>query len=308
MTVGRILVCGGGGFIGGHVVAALRAAGHPVTVLDFAGPRGDAPEGVDWVTGPISDTTLVASAASHCAAAIFLANASLPGSSQTDLAGEAEAHVGQTLRVAETCRGVGLSRFVFASSGGTVYGRDAPEGGLSEDAPTRPLNAYGVSKLAIEHYLRLLDRAGPMRALSLRVSNPYGEGQRATRAQGVVAAAMQHVHAGTTMPIWGDGTVTRDFVHVGDVARAFVAALDHDGPDTEINVGSGRETSINAVLDGVRAATGRPLDVEYQPVRVIDVRRNALNVSRAHAALGWAPEVDLSEGLARTAAWWAARA
>ncbi|MDB2407713.1 NAD-dependent epimerase/dehydratase family protein [Jannaschia sp.] len=307
MTSSRILVVGGGGFIGRNVVSMLHDAGYDVAVLDMAPPPPDALK-VDWVTGSISDATLVASTVAGCMGVIFLANASLPGSSQGDMAREASGHVAATLHVAETCKDQGVERFLFASSGGTVYGYDAPQAGLSETAPTCPLNGYGVSKLSIEHYLRLIGRQGVMRTLSLRISNPYGEGQRAVRAQGVVAAAMQHAMADTVMPVWGDGTVERDLIHIEDVARAFTAGLRHDGPSAVINIGSGEAVSVNEILETTRTATGRTLVVDYQPDRAIDVQRNVLDISRAEAELGWAPRIDLKDGIARTARWWATRA
>jgi len=206
--------------------------------------------------------------------------------------------------VAETCKDLGVERFLFASSGGTVYGYDAPPGGLIETGPTQPLNGYGVSKLSIEHYLRLMAVQGPMRTLSLRISNPYGEGQKPYRAQGVVAAAMQHAISGTVMPIWGDGTVERDFIHVRDVAEAFIAGLSYEGPSHVVNIGSGHGTKINEVLAATRHYTGRELRVEYQAERHIDVRRNVLSIDRAREELGWAPSIKFNEGLERTAQWW----
>lgn len=299
----NVLVVGGGGFIGGHVVSALRRAGANVRVLDFV-PAPSNLDGVDWIAGSISDGTLVASSAIGCDAVIFLANASLPGSSQGDFEREASGHVGTTLRVAEICRDLGVKMFVFASSGGTVYGYNSPPDGIGEEGQTQPLNGYGVSKLSIEHYLRLMSGQGPMRALSLRLSNPYGERQTAHRAQGVVAAAMQHAMAGTTMTIWGDGSVERDFIHVEDVALAFVAALSYSGQYSVFNIGSGRAHSVNSILEAVRRQTGRDLRVSYQPDRPIDVHRNVLNIDRAARELGWSPRIDIESGLERTAKWW----
>jgi UDP-glucose 4-epimerase len=299
-----VLVIGGAGFIGRRVVSALQGAGSHVRVMDFSAAPLDV-VGVDWISGSISDSTLVGAAADGCDSVIFLANASLPGSSQGDLALEASGHVGVTLRVAEVCKHLGVKRFLFASSGGTVYGYNAPSGGLVESDSTRPLNAYGVSKLSIEHYLRLLgDQEGPMRTLSLRLSNPYGQGQRAHRSQGVVAAAMQHAIADTVMPIWGDGTVERDFLHVEDVGQAFLAGLSHKGPSSVINIGAGEATSINDMLAAIRRHTGRRLTVDYQSDRRIDVHRNKLSIARAQTELGWSPKISLEDGLAATARWW----
>lgn len=298
-----ILVIGGGGFIGRHVVSALRRAEIVTRVMDFCPPLLE-DAGLDWVTGSIADNTLVASAADGCGVVIFLANVSLPGSSHGDMAREAIGHVGVTLQVADVCKDMNVDRFLFASSGGTVYGYDAPDGGLLEDSPNCPLNGYGVSKLSIEHYLRLMNVQGPMRTLSLRISNPYGEGQRANRSQGVIAAAMQHAMAGTRMPIWGDGKIERDFIHISDVADAFLAGLTHVGPSSVINIGSGRARTINEVLDATRRHTARDLQVEYQPDRPIDVHRNVLSIDRAQTELGWTPNIDFEEGMARTARWW----
>lgn len=303
--VDRVLVIGGGGFLGRHVVDAFIQEGTAVSVMDIAPPPGTLDNAVDWLTGSITDISLVASAAMGCDAVVFLANSSLPGSSHVDLSVEVRAHVEGTIKVAEVCSSLGVRRFVFASSGGAVYGFD-PEVGqaLQEDMPTLPRNAYGASKLAIEHYLRLLSTMRELKTVSLRVANPYGEGQRALRAQGVIAAAMQHAMAGTVMPIWGDGLVERDFLYVSDVARAFVAAATHSRSDGLINIGSGRSVSLRDILSLVEAAIGKQLKVAYYPDRQIDVRRSVLDITRAREQLGWEPKIELEEGLSRTAAWW----
>jgi UDP-glucose 4-epimerase len=303
MSPNRTLVIGGGGFIGSHVVSALRKGGHEVAVLDFKRPSAVS-DGVDWITGSINDSTLVASATNGCDCVIFLANASLPSSSQGNFEREASGHVGATLQVAEICKDQGVKRFLFASSGGTVYGYNSPRGGLTETNPTQPLNGYGVSKLSIEHFLRLMGAQGPMRTLSLRISNPYGEGQRALRAQGVVAAAMHHSMAGTVMPIWGDAKIERDFIHVEDVAAAVLAGLTPDGPARVINIGSGKSLSIRKILEITRHHIGRDLAVDFQPSRQIDVHRNVLAIALAKSELDWAPKIGIDEGMERTARWW----
>lgn len=301
----RILVVGGNGFIGRHVLRHLTAANADVVVMDVMAPPMEF-EGLDWVTGSLSDFSLFASAVAGCDQVIFLANSSLPGSANQDLSSEVEAHVRVSVKAAEICHSHGIKRFIFASSGGTVYGIDS-QSPLSEDAPTIPRNAYGVSKLAIEHYLRIINQRREMETVSLRISNPYGEGQRAHRAQGFIAATMQHAMSRKTLPIWGDGSVERDFIHVSDVAQAFVRACASAAPSDTINIGSGQATSLLQVLRRIETALDRPVPVAFEASRNIDVKRNVLDIARARQTLNWAPQIELKDGLDRTAAWWLER-
>ena len=301
----RVLVVGAGGFIGRHVMWALQKAGAAPIGMDLYPPSGTLLD-FPWVLGNVADQALFATAAAGCEGVIFLANSSLPATANFDLAAEVGAHVQVSVKAAEICNDQGVKRFVFASSGGTVYGFESSIP-LSEDFPTRPLNAYGVSKLSIEHYLRLIGTMRPMSTVSLRVSNPYGEGQLALRNQGFVAAAMQHAMAGTTMPIWGDGNVARDFIHVKDVANAFVAALAADTPPNTINIGSGVAVSLNRILSEIERATNRTVKVAFEQDRAVDVKCNVLDIKLAKETLDWVPTIDLNNGLLQTADWWLAR-
>ncbi|MEV8468155.1 NAD-dependent epimerase/dehydratase family protein [Fluviibacterium sp. DFM31] len=298
----RVLVVGGNGFIGRHVVRAFLDAGAQVAIMDTA-PAPAEFAALDQVIGSVADPTLMASAASGAHIVVFLANSSLPGSANSDLSSEVRAHVETTVKAAEICASLGVERFLFASSGGTVYGysSDTP---LTEERHTAPKNAYGVSKLSIEHYLRIITSLREMQCVALRISNPYGEGQRAVRNQGFVAAAMQHAVRGQTLPIWGDGSVIRDFLHISDVARAFVLAGAVPTPPEVVNIGSGQGVSLVQILDLIQAALGRDIDIAFEPGRAIDVRKNVLDTTRARDLLGWHPQVDLATGLQRTADWW----
>lgn len=298
----RAFVVGGNGFIGRHVVKALLSAGAEVKIMDISpGPKEFCE--LDQVIGLVDDAALLSSAVSGFDAVIFLANNSLPGSANADLSSEVDAHVRVSVKAAEICNAQGVKRFIFASSGGTVYGYSSQEP-LREDMPTRPSNAYGVSKLSIEHYLQIVHAQRDMDTVSLRISNPYGEGQRALRGQGFVAAAMQHAMNGMAMPIWGDGSVERDFIHVEDVARAFVAACKAENPPNVMNIGAGSATSLLDVLAQVEASLGRRVPIKFEPGRTIDVSRNVLDCSLAAKSLDWRPQVSLEDGIHRTADWW----
>jgi UDP-glucose 4-epimerase len=303
----RILVFGGGGFIGRPVVAKLLAAGAAVRVIDLSAQNYSSEGGarsLDWIVGSVSDESLIASAAQMCDAAVFLATNSLPSSANADFATEITSHVRTAVKAAEICDAQGIGNFVFASSGGTVYGVDSTFP-IPEKSETRPRNAYGVSKLAIEHYLRVLTKLRRMRTLSLRIANPYGRGQVASRGQGFIAAAMEHAFNGQPMTIWGAGSVVRDFVYVDDVADAVALATRYTGSEDAINIGSGVGLSLLQVIEKVESATGRRVRLEIEKDRPIDVPVNVLDVSVAQTELGWRPSTSIEQGLRETAAWWA---
>lgn len=308
--MGHVLVIGAAGFIGRHVVDSLISAGRTVSAMDIKSlPPGTFAneERLSWSTGPSDDRVALSSSLIGCSQVVYLVSGSLPATANAHIAHEVQHHVSEALAVAEFCDAQGVEAFVFASSGGTVYGIDS-EYPIPETASTSPRNAYGVSKLAIEHYLRLIGAMRSMRTISLRISNPYGVGQVARRAQGFVAAAMHAAWSGQTLPIWGDGSVIRDYVFVSDVANAIVAALDYQGTEHVMNIGSGHGCSQIELLENIENISGRKINVEFTPSRMIDVRSNVLSIERAGHELGWRPSINLSEGLSKTWTWWSSGA
>lgn len=298
----KILVIGAGGFMGRHVTRALAANGHAVVALDKFKPA-DTGHIVEWHETDSHDLNYLKQAAESCHAAIFLGGYSRPGDRVRSIVEAVPEELMHPAQVAEACADVGVKRFVFTSSGGTVYG---PVNTLPtpETETNTPLNAYGVTKLAAEHFLRLLSGSSSIAVSVLRVSNPYGPGQLARRGQGFIAAAMSAAYKGTPLEIWGDGSVVRDFIYVGDVADAFTAACTSKNPFDLVNVSFGEGASLRQICEGVEAATGRPLNVTYSKGRPADVPVSVLDNSRAAAVLGWRPAVSLEDGLRKTAAWW----
>lgn len=297
----KILVTGGAGFIGSHVVDAYVAQGHEVIVVDDLsnGKRENVTGRAHFVHLDIRDPALAEVFASyrpqvvnHHAAQIDVRR------SVQDPAFDAEVNVLGTLRVLEQCRRSGVHRLIFASTGGAIYGEPKylP---MDENHPIAPLAPYGASKFAAEQFLRLGVLIEGMTCVVLRYANVYGPRQDPLGEAGVVAIFAAAMLQGQTPTIYGDGTQTRDFVYVGDVAHANLLALDRD-PGGPVNIGTGIGTSINDVFSILAGLTG----FRGQPIcalpRAGEIHTCYLDNSRARQHLGWQPGTDLREGLART--------
>jgi UDP-glucose 4-epimerase len=187
---------------------------------------------------------------------------------------------------------------VYISTGGAAYG-DTTVLPTPEDHPTRAISPYGVSKVTAERYLECWTGMSPMTGMSLRLANVYGPRQQADGEAGVVAIFARRLLSGTPCRIYGDGEQTRDYVYVGDVAEAALSALARDAAGV-VNVGTGRETSVNTLYRLMGAALGVSRAAEYALARPGDVRRSALDNSRARAVLDWAPRTPLERGLPLT--------
>ena len=205
---------------------------------------------------------------------------------------DAAVNVGGTAVMLEAARAAGTRRFLLASTGGAIYG-DCDRLPTPEDAPAAPISPYGASKAAAETYLALYRRLHGLSTCSLRLANVYGPRQDPLGEGGVVAIYCHAAANSNVARVFGDGRQTRDFVYVGDVAAAFIAASESDVPGP-YNVGTGEETSVLQLLERLG------LEARFEPERPGEVKRSALDGSAARAALGWRAEVSLAEGLERT--------
>ena len=295
-----VLVLGGCGFIGSHVVDALLAEGRTVRVLGRSPERFRAPlPGVEYLFGSYDDPALLARALTGCEAVFHLVSSTFPGTAPP--AADVRGNLLGTLAVMEVMRDAKVRRLLFISSGGTVYG--IPEHvPIPEDHPLRPIGSYGIVKVAIESYLWMYRAAHGLSPVVLRPSNPYGARQGHLGVQGVVATLMDRAITGLPMTVWGDGTVVRDFVDVRDVADLAVRAGLSEVEGT-FNVGSGVGTSVNDLIEAVRDVTGRPLNVEYAEGRGVDVPVSVLDCSAARTAFGWQARYGIREGLDQVWRW-----
>lgn len=302
----RCVILGGSGFLGQHVSRTLSVAGHEVWLVDQKSPPvSDYSQAVSgFVQADFSD---VESWSVQCKepidAVIHLASSTVPVSANDDPLNDAAVNLLGTLKL---IKGLSLlpvkPRLLFASSGGAVYGvpQSVP---LDEDHSTVPLGAYGITKLAIEHHLRVAESLYGIDSRILRLSNPYGEWQSPFGAQGVIAVFAYKALRGQPVDVWGDGSVVRDFVYAADIGRAFLAALTHAGPHRVFNVGGGNGHSVNHIIRTLEHLLGHPIERRVLPARPFDPPVNVLDVRRARDELGWKPRVAFEEGVAKTLEW-----
>ncbi len=305
----RALVTGGAGFIGSYVVDALVARGDDVVAFDdlSSGHRdnlaGSIAAGARLVVGSITDEgALDAVFAEHGPDAIFHFAAQIDvRRSIRDPNHDLSLNVGGTINLLERARRTPNSRFLFASTGGAIYGEGAGrELPLDEAAACRPDAQYGQSKLAAEGYVSLYSRLYGVGATCLRLGNVYGPRQDPHGEAGVVAIYCGAMLRGEVPIVFGDGQQTRDYVFVGDVAAAFLAAATSDRGGT-YNIGTGVETSVVDLGAVLGEALGTPFEPQAKPARPGEVQRIAIDPARALEDLGWRAEHELGRGLEITA-------
>jgi UDP-glucose 4-epimerase len=297
-----LLITGGAGFIGSHLADDALAHGHRVLVLDnfSTGRRENVPAGATLIERDLRGAGLEELLRRHGVTVVshHAAQANVRVSVEEPLL-DAEANVLGSLELIQACRRAGVRRFLFASSGGTVYGEQEAFP-CDEDHPTRPLSPYGCSKLAVEQYLLAYGRLGDLEPLVLRYANVYGARQDPKGEAGIVAIFAERLLRGEPPRIFGDGLQTRDYVHVSDVVAVSRAALARWTPGI-FNVGTGIETTLRALYSRVREALGGPaIEPIYLPENRGELRRNALSQRRLAESMGVAPAVDLPTGLQAT--------
>ena len=312
----RALVTGGAGFIGSHVADLYLEHGYDVTVLDnFAsGRRENVPE-----RARLAELDLTSAEAarlvregrfdviSHLGAQIDVRK------SVVDPMFDASINIGGTLNLVEAVRASKHpTRLIFSSTGGALYGDFVTPPNV-EDFPKDPESPYGIAKLSAELYLAYYGRVHKVDTVALRYANVYGPRQDPHGEAGVVAIFCNRVLTGQPLTVFGDGSQTRDYVYVKDVARANLAAATRDLPAPAkldargFNIGTGIETSVIELANALQKSAGSNVPIQLAPARPGEQQRSAVSIAKAQRVLGWAPTVPLSEGLEETFAFFAER-
>ena len=302
------LVTGGAGFIGSHIVDAYLARGWRVTILDnlSTGDRRNLNPNAQFLEADLKDASTFARVAelkpdviSHHAAQIDVRH------SVADPAADAEVNIVASIRLLQTAHEIGVQRFLFASTGGAIYGDPvfAPQ---TEEHPRNPLSPYGCAKLAVEHYLHFYREVYGLKTVALRYGNVYGPRQNSKGEAGVIAIFADKLLDGQQVTINGSGEQTRDYVYVGDVVAANMAATDFEDGGA-FNVGTAIETSVNDLYTMLAAELGSELAPLHGPAKAGEQMRSVLDGSKLRERADVKKPVALRDGLRETAAFFRAR-
>jgi UDP-glucose 4-epimerase len=298
----RVLVMGGLGFIGSHLSRLLLEEGYQVRIFDklygSSNLIADIQEKVEIEEGDAERPEDILRSLRDVDIAIDLIHTTVPGASMQDPTYDVQtnvaAHVGWLSQLGKTV----LNRIIYVSSGGTVYG--IPQQNLiTENHPTDPMSSYGVTKLAIEKYIAMYANIHGIDYRICRPANVYGEGQHLHVGQGVIGVFLEQCLKKQPIEIWGDGTVSRDYIYVIDMVQAIIRLIAHQGKDRVFNISSGIGYSLNDIITIIRDDLQIPVKVNYVKSRKFDVPVNILDSSHLTRETGWEPQVDLASGIRR---------
>lgn len=298
----NILVLGGTGFIGSHLVDALLADGQQVRVLSRNPEqyRSSLPE-VDYRFGDFLDASLLAKSLEGIDTVIHALSTTVPGTSNKNPREDIHSNLEGTVGLLDAMVRGGTQRLIFLSSGGTVYGNTTANL-IPEDSLLHPLSSYGIVKMAIEQYLLFYEHLCGVRPLILRPSNIYGPRHGHIGVQGIISTFLAAIKKGDPLKVWGDGSIVRDYLYIDDFVSVCMKGL----KSQEIgifNAGAGVGFSIREIIECLSKVAGKTPRVELNPGRAFDTPKVILNISKAKKVFNWSPAVTLEEGIRRTWDW-----
>lgn len=294
------LVLGGVGFIGSHIAELLVKNGYYVRIFDKATVETghNSLRNIEYIKGDFftfSDWGNVLRGVDYVFHNICT---TIPKTSDENPIFDIETNVVGNVRFLREIADGKIRKLVFSSSGGTIYGEPGTIP-IPETHPTNPITSYGISKLSVEKYLHYFNHHCGLDSVSLRYANAYGPGQNPRGMVGAVAIFLRLLMEGKPVTVFGDGSVVRDYVYIDDIARANLYAIQKETSSKVFNVGTGKGTSLNELIQMISEVTGRKMVVNYASERSGDVSANVLDISLIRQELNWEPEIDLREGIAR---------
>jgi UDP-glucose 4-epimerase len=303
----KILVTGGAGFIGSHVIEKLIQENCQITVLDnlHTGLKENVPEGIEFIEMDICDKEVMSVfEVGQFDCVIHLAGQTMVDVSVKDPLMDANINLLGTVNILEACRKTGVQRVIFSTTAAT-YG-DIEQLPILESFETVPTSFYGLSKLTVEKYLQLYHELYGLNYVALRFANVYGERQGDGGEGGVISIFTKKFANDEAITIHGDGNQTRDFIYVGDIASAIWQAVRTTQCNTIYNVSTKTEVTVNAMVELLNEISGKGIKPTYGPARAGDIYRSVLSNDKAVSGLAWQPVTSLKEGLARTYRYFAA--
>lgn len=295
-SVKNVLIVGGTGFIGRYLISELLEHSHIIRVVDLVQPEW-LPNSVDFIQASFTEKSdKLARAFEGIDVVYHLASTTLPKSSNENIQFDIESNLIGSVNLLQYSVDNKVDKFIFASSGGTVYGNSTSLN-ISESDPTNPISSYGIVKLAVEKYLNLFSRQYGISTYSLRISNPYGALQDLKKTQGVIPIFIRKIKNEEPIEIWGDGSISRDFIYIEDLVIAMHKCISIESNHVVMNLSSGSTTSINELIKLIEKILGKRAQLIYKESRDLDVDHTCLDNSKAKSILNWENRIKLEDGL-----------
>lgn len=294
------LVLGGNGFIGSYIVDEILSQGHNVTVLDIGPEKYREPlPNVKYIFGSIADQKLLKKVFKSKDILIHSVSTTVPYTSNQNIEFDINSNLICAVNIFKIAAEEGIKRIVYLSSGGAVYG-DPTIVPIPETHETNPISSYGITKLAIEKYLNFFSIHYGIEYNIIRPSNPYGPRQNPFSNQGVISVFLAKALKSETIEVWGDGSISKDYIFITDLAEAIYKASVSDKVSQIYNIGCGNSISLNEIINAIKVITTKNIDVKYIESHKFDVKKVSLDIKRAKEELLFEPKVTLMDGISES--------
>lgn len=299
-----ILVTGGFGFIGQNLVKRLLEEGNEVII--FGRYRKDKlieDSKCRYIFDDFFNINKYRDDFQNVNIVYHLLSTTNPKSSNENIEYDIQSNVINTVKLLDLCIDCNIERFIYTSSGGTVYGIPQHEGPIKEDTLTKPICSYGISKVAIENYIYMYSHLFGLKYQILRISNPYGPYQNPFSQQGAIAVFLGKIYEKEDIQIWGNGTTYRDYIYIDDVVEALYLSMITSNYNNILNIGSGKKYSLNEIIKTISIILNKEINVNYTDFRKLDAPGNYLDIKKASEILNWYPKYSIENGIEMTWNW-----